>query len=61
MTLAAALLLTAPALGVLVLTSMVFIGLGLARTMFFAWTPVPSMIEDARIGASTSTPAAPCH
>ena len=34
----------------LVLASMVLIGIGLARTMFFIWTPDPTMLEDARAG-----------
>lgn len=34
----------------LVLTSLVLIGIGLARTMFFIWAPEPAMLERARIG-----------
>lgn len=34
----------------LVLASMVLIGTGLARTVFFIWVPEPVMLERARIG-----------
>ena len=34
----------------LVLASMVLIGLGLARTLFFIWAPEPRLVESARVG-----------
>ena len=34
----------------LVLASLILIGYGLARTMFFIWAPEPAMLERARIG-----------
>jgi hypothetical protein len=34
----------------LILASMILIGIGLARTMFFIWAPEPAMLEKARIG-----------
>jgi hypothetical protein len=34
----------------LTLASMILIGIGLARTMFFIWAPEPAMLEKARIG-----------
>lgn len=34
----------------LILASMILIGIGLARTMFFIWAPEPTMLEKARIG-----------
>jgi hypothetical protein len=34
----------------LVLASLVLIGIGLARTLFFVWAPEPAMVEKVRIG-----------
>jgi hypothetical protein len=34
----------------LTLASMILIGIGLARTLFFIWAPEPAMLEKARIG-----------
>jgi hypothetical protein len=34
----------------LILVSMILIGIGLARTMFYMWAPEPAMREKARIG-----------
>jgi hypothetical protein len=34
----------------LVLASMVLIGIGLARTLFFIWAPEPPLVEEARVG-----------
>lgn len=36
--------------GLLVLASMILVGIGLARTLFFVWSPQPAMLEAARTG-----------
>ena len=36
----------------LVVASMLLIGIGLARTLFFIWAPEPPMLEAARAGSS---------